>query len=349
MFPEDYGIKYYKNENLEEFLKHNYSELYESLTDDYELEYLDFDLFNEIKYEGKVVGFMSLRQLKEKRLSIEECYIMPEYRHNNMLYNELLKLASVPTVYLYARRPNWAFMKVLFKNDLTEEIYDKIFGCGIEIIIDSDEIYVNEEIKELYDLSTQITDFFSDYIYDKNNRLLFVQDMWNNVSINPGMIAIVKPRISDLKRINYEKILKKFTIEHIDIISEKLFYKYSQIENCFGLWETKLSQHNNVDKIIGKPDKLTDEMKNLLKSHNLDEIDGFNIRNHIKDANEKIQLKTKYNIFRRNFLLEHPDMIEKVVDLNLYDNGMCPLCENERTYTENCTYCGFDFENIGFR
>ena len=348
MFPDYYEIKEYENENLDELLKNNYPEIFDSLSKDYILEYLEFDFLREIKSDGKVVGFISLKQLKktEKRLSIEECYIIPEFRHNNLLYSELLKLASIPTVYLYARRPNWAFMKVMIKNDLVEDMYNKILGCGIEFIIDSDEIYTNDEIIVLYDLSTPINDFFSEYVYDEKNRLLFVQDMWNNVSINRGMIAIVKPRLSDLNKINYEKILKKFTIEHIDKISEKLFYKHNDIENCFGLWESKVWQYNNLDKIIGKPHKLNHEMIDLLKNEGLDESVGFEILYHIKDANKKVQLKEKYNIFRRNYLLKNSEMIKKEVNFNLYDDGKCPFCEHKRVGYENCIYCGFDFENF---
>jgi len=349
MFPDYYEIKECESENLEEFLKKEYPEIYGALSKDYILEYFEYDFLRLIKYEDKVVGFISLKQLKEKRLSIEECYILPEFRHNNLLYRELLVLASIPTVYLYARRPNWAFIKVLIKNDLVENIHDNILGLGIETIINSQDIYVNEEIKDSYDLTTPIMDLFADYVYDKNNRLLFLMDMWGNVSYSRGMIAIIKPRLSDLNKINYNKILVKFNVRYIDVLSYKLSSKYHDIENCFGLWESKLSQYNKIENIIGKPGKLNSEMIDLLKNRNLDENIGFDILNHIKDANKKVQLKDKYNIFRRNYLLENPEMIKKEADLNLYDEGKCPFCEKERISHENCIYCGFDFENIGWR
>ena len=57
---------------------------------------------------------------------------------------------------------------------------------------------------------------------------------------------------------------------------------------------------------------------------------------------KKIKIKIGDELLKK----EYPEMIKKEVDLNLYEEGKCPFCQNKRISHENCIYCGFDFENI---
>ena len=82
-------------------------------------------------------------------------------------------------------------------------------------------------------------------------------------------------------------------IYSIDDISARLYPYHENIENSGGLWEEKLSEYNDIETIVGSYKKLTDEMKMLLEENNLDEEDGFDIRNHIIDANRKIRVSGK--------------------------------------------------------
>ena len=89
-------------------------------------------------------------------------------------------------------------------------------------------------------------------------------------------------------------------------------------------------------------------MKILLKENNLDESAGFDIiRDHIIKANDKTQLKDKYNRVRRDYLLKNPDKIKCEINVNLYHNeGICPVCGADKIRNhENGVWCGFDFEN----
>ena len=347
---QGFDVKYKKDlkySTLEELLKSDYENIYNDLNNDYIIEYQDFDIFHEITFRGDVVGFFTLKILEEKRLSLEEAYIKPEFRGKNLVYREILNLLSIPNVYLYVRRPNFAFIKMLQKHNIVENIIGNIFGLGIETIVDSDDIYVNEDIDFLYDLSSPFTNFYSDYVYDMDSKLLFIQDMWGNVSKKNGMIAIVTPRKSDLEKYNYSGVFEKFTIFYIDDISYNLFDKNSQIENCWGLIERELSNRADANKIIGfKPPR---SIKNLLSQFDLDKSVAFDIKNHLSEANDKAQLKDKYNKFRINYLVRNPDKIKKTVSADdFHFKGICPLCGHEYEHFENCDICGFDFENIDY-
>ena len=355
VFPKDYKIIYnWDNENLDDFIQSHYTDLYDFIMGErYVLDYLNFDLFREIKCEGEIIGFIALKILEEKRFSIEECYIIPEFRKKGIIYDELLKLGSVPNVYLYARRPNYAFISMLKKHGACEKITENIVSTGIEIIADSTDVYVNDDIDFLYDLKRPVKDLFSDYVYDFDSKLIFIQDMWGNITSNIGLIGIITPRTSDLKRYYYKKTFAKFNDYRIEKTSARLFHKHSQIENGWGAWESKLTKYNDIKAVAGSEKRLSDEMSWLLKDNALECEIGFKIRNHILQAIDKVELKKKYSRARRDYLLENPSDIAKMVvdDIVRDENGIrCPFCgQYSDRYYENCDHCGFDFENWDYR
>lgn len=343
---EDYKVRYCKDlehNTLEDLVKNDYPDIYESILKDYTIEYNDFDFLREITFKGETVGFISFKYLDRKSFSVEECYIKPQYRGKALIYKDLLNFSTIPNIHLYIRKPNFAFMKMLEKHGMVEKILGSIVASGIEILIDSKDVYVNREIEMAYDFKVDEKNLYADYVYDMDSKLIYLQDIWGIVSVNRGMIVVAIPRIEDFD----ENLLKKFTIDKIDEISEKLFHKHPEIENSWGLWETNLFKQNMADNLIAKHSKLTDEMKNLLDEYGLDESFGFKIKNHIIDANEKFELKEKYNKSRIYYLVKNPDKIDCVPNLSLYrSKRKCPFCENEVNSNENCDYCGFDFENM---
>lgn len=350
LFPEEYKVKYFddlESIDLLDLLESSYPELLESISGDYILEYLDFDIFREIYFEGELVGFLTLNALKRNRFSIEECYILPQFRRKGIIYGELLKLASIPNVHLCARRPNYAFIRMLEKHGLTERVLDNIAGCAIEILADSDDIYVNPGIDFLYYLERPLYDLYGEYVYDFDTKLIYLQDTWSHVSISQGMIVLIKPRRCDREKFSYLEAFKDLTPRNICSISKRLFSKSEDIKDMGELWETALDKYNNVDEIIGTPERLADEMKELLDANGLDESVGFEIRSHIINANSHGQLKEKYNRTRRDYLIKNPDMVNAGIYIGLYNkNRVCPLCESDAGGLKNCKCCGFDFENM---
>ena len=351
IFPKNYNIIQNKTYNrLTMLLKEQYPDLYEDIVDDgYKIENFDFDYFKEIIYDGETVGFISLKYLDKYRQSVQECYIEREYRGNNLMFDELRKLSSIPTVSLYAKKPNFAFTKMLEKNKAGKYLTDDIFLAGIEMVIDSDDIYINQNIGRYYNSNQKIQNFSSSYIYDIKHKFCYFSDEWNEIS-QSVLLGIVKPRKSDLEKYEYD-FLNNISIRKIYKLSKIAHDCWDDIENSWGIWENLLDDYNDINKIIGTPDELTDEMKTILTENDLDEDFGFKIRNHIITANQDVHLKKKFNLIRRDFLVANPDKINRrsACEIIRDENGnICPVCENYATRYENCSYCGFDFENIDY-
>ena len=344
VFPDNFPIKS-KNEfeknTLTDILKTDYPHIFEAVTDEkYPIEYEDFSLFKEVHYQNEIAGFITLKILSEKRMSIEEAYIIPDYRGNDIMYDEIIELVCIPNLYLYARRPNYTFVKMLESHGLTNLIEDKMVGCGIDLLADSHDVYTTPETESLYKLDEPCEDFYSNYVYDMDSKLVMISDVWGVISINPDLVVIVKPRKSDLKRFNYNRIYERFTLEKLDDISLKLHRKNSIIENICGLIEEQLFAYCKIENIM-KNDKVIEFLHK-------NDLDPEGIKNHLKRAFKSVQLKDKYHMARIRYLAEHPEKIdEEVTGSPKYTKKgyKCPLCQNYTKNFENCDYCGFDFEN----
>ena len=351
IFPNNYNIIRNTIYNrLTMLLKSQYAELYEDIVEDsYKIENFDFDYFREIMHDDEVVGFISLKYLGESELSVHECYIKRDYRGNNLMFDELMKLSSIPNINLYAKKPNFAFIKILVKNNAGNYLTEDLFVAGIEMIIDSDDTYINSNIADYYDLSQETQNFPSYCIYDIKHKFSYFDNRWNEIAPFDG-IGVVKPRKSDLEKYDYD-FLNNINIDIIEETSEIKSDCWSDIENSWGKWDHCITKYNNVNRIIGTSSELTDEMKTILAENDLSEDIGFKIRNHIITANQDAHLKSKFNLLRRDFLVANPDKINRrsAYEIIEDENGkLCPVCDNYRANFFNCSYCGYDFENLDY-
>ena len=77
--------KYVVSCDIEDILCKDYVYLLDSMDmENFEYEDTSFDVFKEIVYKNKVVGFVSYFN-QDDILVLMESYIMPEYRNNNLL------------------------------------------------------------------------------------------------------------------------------------------------------------------------------------------------------------------------------------------------------------------------
>lgn len=109
------------NNNLNEILDKYFPDILKAIeTESYEIEYPNHFLFRKITFEDAVVGFMTfeLLQYYGTEIALNECYILPEYRGNNLLARELINLIETPNISLHIRRPSKSIMKSLLNNDL---------------------------------------------------------------------------------------------------------------------------------------------------------------------------------------------------------------------------------------
>lgn len=106
-----------------------------------------YDFFYEIKHDDKVVGFYVLNKYNNT-LVLELIYILPEYRGNNLIYNEfnsMVELFNGLNIVLYL--PNKFVILNLLKNDLAEKITNTIVKTKIGLTYDKKKVYYYYDLR----------------------------------------------------------------------------------------------------------------------------------------------------------------------------------------------------------
>lgn len=336
-------------QNLEDFLKENYHEIYESINrEGFIIEYPTFHTIREIEYDNKIVGFISLEAFSfvPTDFSVNECYIMPEYRGKNLFFNELLDLMITINTNIVIRNPNKALIKVLIKNGFASKISDNLVVSYVEFLVMIDTLYKNPKIKQFYKKSE------TDYIPYRAN--LYDMDFCSVMFLDPALeyvkysdvFALTLPRKNDLKKYKLRKKLKKVNESYLDKCYDTFQEKKDEISQYLDDVESDYYELISVESLFGTCEKLTDDFKELLESRNLTENDGFRIIEHINNALDEGNLIPESARFRMAYLVDNFEAIENELDTNSDD---CPFCGSFNfDFLENCESCGQKIRDESF-
>ena len=169
--------------DIEDVLCGDYAYLLDSMDrEGFEYEDTSFDVFKEIVFKNKVVGFVSYMNERNGSL-LMEIYVMSEYRGNNLLYDEISSKDN-----LKIHNPKISIVKSLIECGMAYELSE-----GIVI----SKIPFNALFFQLPSYS--FFDNYYSYVYDLNNgSVLFLdKEIFFNCS-RPNRCDISKYNLSDI-------------------------------------------------------------------------------------------------------------------------------------------------------
>lgn len=317
-------------EKTSQLLENNYPELYNAIqNDDYTIQYEEFDAFCEITDENEVVGFYTFQQIDKYTTSINEIYILKDYRGKNRCSEILLDMFLIPNSEFYIRNPNQNIIKVLLKNGFAMRIDDNLVYSFFEFLASSNDLYRNPNIKRLY-RKPEEESFFSANFYDDNLKCVVTASEENNVTKQESTMMIIEARKNDLKKYKLRKKLKKVTTATLDSLMEKIYYSLEESEEFRLKTFRRIIDLNSIENLIEKVN--TDNKEEIIE----------NVENSI----ENDELLPRYTKVRLAYLLENPDRINRKADMSLLPDN-CPLCETElHSIHEICPTCGFSIYNV---
>ena len=337
---------------LDELLDNNYSEILKAIKKEgYNLDFLEYDVFQEITFENQVVGFMSFKKLPliKNHYAIMETYIIPEFRGNNLLFKSLLSLCLLDNYEFFPRKPTRAFINVLLKNDFAMELDSDFIISYFKFIVDvCHEIYKNPSIKRFYKKPAKPIQYKAN-LFDWELCSVMFTDSFLDLIKNHDFFALTEPRKYDFKKHNCRKKLKKVNKKYID-------EKYSiwddnevEIDEFRIKKDMELHELFSIDNMVGSEDKLSDDFIVKLSKFNLSKEDGFKIREHIVNKMELGQLNGKSYYQRVLYLLNYFENIEK--ETKDYDESAkcCPFCRRPiPDYARSCLHCGLHIRDLDF-
>ena len=337
--------------NLNELLNDDYPEIAKAIKKEgYNLDFLDFDIFEEIHFNDKTVGFITLKRfaLVSNQFEITDSYVIPEFRGNNLLFEKLSLLLMFDNLEFYPKKPTRAFINVLLKNDYAFKLKPDFVVSYLKFIADADEIYKNPKIKRFYKNS----DFplpFKANLFDMDLCTVMFRDPSLEVIKYSDFFALAEPRKYDLKKYKLRKKLKRVSEKYID---EKYFIwdsNYSEIESFIQQKDDEFEESLLVENIIGSEDELLDSFADSLKECNLTIEDGFKIREHIVEGLKSGQLTSTSHWQRIHYLMDNIEAVDKKIDD--YDESIdqCPFCgESVDDSLRSCLSCGLSIREIDF-
>lgn len=334
--------------SLVEFLEKNYPDIISSIkNEDYPLEYLDFCFFHEIYFEDEVVGFISIDQFHviPTDFAINECYIIPEFRGRNLLYNELINLITTPNLTFYPRSPNKAFINVLLKNNLAFKFADDFAVSYMKFILDLDTVYKNSKIKRFY--KTPDVDIpYKANIFDLNLCSVFFLDPMLNLTKYSDVMVLTLPRKADLKKYKLRKKLKMVSEKYLDKCYDAREDAKERILDYFDDVENDIYELISVENNLGTSDELNPVFSEYLKNNDLSDEDGFRIIANINDALESNDLTIKNCKRRMHYLVEN---IDKIDGVSAEGDESCPFCGADNfEFVDSCETCGQRLRDVSY-
>ena len=306
-----------KKSTLEMYLNDNYPEILKSINkENYILDYVDFDLFFEIEYENNVVGFITLENDDlNNRLIINESYIVPEYRGNNLFFKNYLDILNNCEKQVVIRKPNKNLINVLLNNDFAFKMPDDIIISYADFIIELKDTYKNSKIKHNYKKVKDDNLTFIANLYDLNLSSVLFFDNSHIYSKKYDVLCVCEARKYDLKKYSIRKKLKKVQPKYLDkrfnIISDNIIEAFDYFKN--------------LNEDFSQSDKIRNKFLNEnseFKDKNLDKISGS--ENFILNCPFCDEITQKSDIHCHNCGFD----LEKTIIKNQDESIMMPIEDN---------------------
>ena len=336
---------------LDGFLDENYPEILKAIEKEgYNLDFKEFDFFQEINFENQVVGFMSFERfpLAEHQYGIMEAYVIPEYRGNNLLFDRLLQLMVLDNYEFYPRKPTKAFINVLLKNDCAFKLSSNFVLSYFKFMVDvTSEVYKNPRIKRFYKKPLGLPHKAN--LFDMDLCSVMFKDIELDLVKYGNFFALSEPRKYDLKKYKCRKKLKRVSEKYIDDKFSIWEHNVDEILEFLQRKEEEFAKELLPENIIGSEDKLNDDFICQLEEANLTVDDGFKIREHIVNKLDSDELNEKSYIQRFLYLLRHFEVIDK--EIGDFDESVevCPFCGAEiPDFVRSCLKCGLNIREIDF-
>ena len=328
---EDNTQKVFLSENtldVEDILQKNYDYIYKSMgKEGFILKYSECNLFKELVFDGKVVGFCTYDYSREfLTAAINNIYVMPEYRGNRFLLNELKKTMeehNKPSI----MEPTRLVVELLIRYGFAAKVSDRLAASAIEFIVPGNHVLSNTDYG---------SDELSTHFYD-----LEICASIHILDLNKSHIAYSLP-------LNYD-IIHYDCIDSRNNIDENYFAQITDYfrENDVLLMNTIVDLEENlpiktftIDEVIGDDGEFSFYIESLIDDAHITHSKALEIKNQIKEEYEAGMILNESLLIRLAYLFnENPK-----VTITSHDE-VCPYCSMPiDSHDRFCHYCGINLD-----
>ncbi|WP_323735908.1 GNAT family N-acetyltransferase [Methanosphaera sp. ISO3-F5] len=323
--------------NAKNILKENYPYIYECMKKEgFILENTECNIFKELLYDNKVVGFIAYNIDEDfDSISLVNVYIMPEYRGNSILYNELSKILKSDIVFSVLE-PNNLIIDLFIKYGFAEKLNEYLVASSISLDVKSENYISNTNDFILDDDS-----FYGSNLYDTaiSATLLLI-----DIS-SPGSNIICYSKTLESDKVNYNAEKHRNNIQsHLKNVKEDM------LENCdlfadilVDLKENLPKPEYDINELVGKPPELSEILKIALEEIGKERVKEIQ-EQLIEEYDEGI-VRNEALFKRLKFLLVEDEIIDEILLENDITEVSCPYCYSPINLSDiSCKICGYNLQ-----
>jgi len=316
-------------------LKREYAYIYDSICENnYKIREDNFDIFKELLYQNKVVGFCSYKIISESYYILTDAYIIRGYRRQSLFHNEL-KFQLRNGHYITIREPTKYMVELLIHVGYAKKINNNLVISSIDFNIDTSKAL---NVKKDFDLSNDIL-FSNLYDLDICSTLSFK-------IVNQMKYVVYYTEILDGEE-NLCKISRdKLNQEYFSNIVSFLINNDSVIERWLFLLNNNISfKKISKEDLLGSPGRLSNYLIKKVNDKNLSRDDAEYIQRQLLLELKTGKVDEKVLKLRLNYLINHLHKGNK--SNNVQKDKSCPYCNEQITFIEDyCINCGYTLYNL---
>lgn len=313
--------------DIKDLLTENYNYIINSIIkENFILKSDECNLFKELVYDNKVVGFCSYDFSREfMTAALNNIYILPEFRGNELFLEELKKTMNEhhkPSII----EPTRHIVELLIKYGFAKKINENIVASAIEFIVPGEHVLTNKKIINEEELST--------HFYDLNIcASIHVLDM------NRCIIAYSLPLNDDIIRFNCIEKRSEINDDYFNGIIELFNRKEDKIlEILVELEEHLPIKKLSLEEVIGSDDELSHYIETLIDDAHVTYAKALEIKEQIREEYEAGMILNESLLIRLAYLFNIPEEPTLITH-----DETCPYCNMPLdSHDKYCHYCGIN-------
>ena len=319
--------------DVESILKKDYEYIYESiLNEGFILENKLGDVFKEILFENKVVGFAFYELNSQTNFVLNEIYILPEFRGNSLFLLEINTILAAGNS-LSILQPTKNIVEILIHYGFAYKLSENIVASAISFDFKDEDILSNsnEEIDDEQIMSSNI--------YDLDIRSsLFLMDI-----SSPGrnIIYYHEELENDFKKYGKRKPLNKSYFNEIKELFLHNSEEFTQI--MFDLKDKLPKSQLGFDMVVGHGEEFSGYMQGMVDDGIISKNKAQKIKDVLTEEYEHGEVTDDGIITRFNFFVNDLDSQIDILDFFQLNTNLCPYCHNPINLSdESCQICGYN-------
>lgn len=321
------------NINITELLKKDYPYIFESLNNSkYTIRLNECDLFKELTFNHKVVGFVTYNNLNKSNKLLTNVYIIEGYRRNGIFMEELKKqYEQSHRINIY--EPNKLMIEVLKQLRYAKQITNNLVISAINFNMQLSSSLSNSTNKQSEKL--KITN-----MYDTNICATISFKIFNKTKY-----TVYYTPIQEEDRNKCENARNNMEKNYFDSIVSTIIEQDKEIQRWQFLLQHYLPKKQiNLEEIIGTNDSPSQLLKDSLENNQITPKEAKNIQNQLRLEFRTKKVDEESIHLRLNYLINNTN--SKITN-KINDEDYCPYCYEEKPSLENyCTNCGYKFFDL---